>query len=79
MIIRRIEVEGFRCFRSKIELADLQLGPNVIHAPNETGKSSRFVLAIARCLFDRYGTKVARKMVDSRPWGTELSPKISSR
>ena len=74
MIIRRIEVEGFRCFRSKIELADLQLGPNVIHAPNETGKSS-LVLAIARCLFDRYGTK-SEEMLDSRPWGTELSPKI---
>ncbi|SET25532.1 AAA family ATPase [Stigmatella erecta] len=75
MILRRLRVQHFRCFRNPVELSGLSTGIHVIHAPNETGKSS-LVLAVARALFDRYSTK-DREIQQLRPWQTTLSPRIT--
>lgn len=75
MILRRLRVQHFRCFRNPVELSGLGTGVHVIHAPNETGKSS-LVLAVARALFDRYSTK-DREIQQLRPWQTTLSPRIT--
>lgn len=75
MILRRLRVQHFRCFRNPVELSGLDKGVHVIHAPNETGKSS-LVLAVARALFDRYSTK-DREIQQLRPWKTTLSPRIT--
>jgi len=74
MILRRLRVQHFRCFRNPVELSGLGLGVHVVHAPNEMGKSS-LVLALARALFDRYSTK-DREIQNLRPWGTNLSPRV---
>ena len=75
MILRRLRVQHFRCFRNPVELSGLGTGIHVIHAPNETGKSS-LILAVARALFDRYSTK-DREIQQLRPWQTSLSPRIT--
>ncbi|WP_434300591.1 AAA family ATPase [Corallococcus exiguus] len=75
MIIRRLRIQNVRCFRNPIELSGLGLGVHVIHAPNETGKSS-LILAIARALFDRYSSK-DRAIIQLQPWSTELSPRVT--
>lgn len=74
MILRRLRVQHFRCFRNPVELSGLGTGIHVIHAPNETGKSS-LVLAVARALFDRHSTK-DREIQQLRPWQTTLSPRV---
>ncbi|WP_375773050.1 AAA family ATPase [Archangium gephyra] len=75
MILRRLRVQHFRCFRNPVDLSGLGTGVHVIHAPNETGKSS-LILAVARALFDRYSTK-DREIQQLRPWQTTLSPRIT--
>lgn len=75
MIIRRLRIQNVRCFRNPVELSDLGLGVHVIHAPNETGKSS-LILAIARALFDRYSSK-DRAIHQLQPWSTGLSPRVT--
>lgn len=74
MILRRLRVQHFRCFRNPVELSGLGTGVHVIHAPNETGKSS-LILAVARALFDRHATK-DREIQQLRPWQTTLSPRV---
>ncbi|NTX16507.1 hypothetical protein HUA76_37620 [Myxococcus sp. CA056] len=75
MILRRLRVQHFRCFRNPVELSGLGVGIHVVHAPNETGKSS-LVLALARALFDRNSTR-DREIQNLRPWGTTLSPRVT--
>jgi hypothetical protein len=74
VILRKLRVQHFRCFRNPVELSGLGAGIHVIHAPNETGKSS-LVLAVARALFDRHSTK-DREIQQLRPWQTALSPRV---
>jgi|GEM_PF-2095165 len=75
MILRGLRVQHFRCFRNPVELKGLGVGIHVVHAPNESGKSS-LVLALARALFDRNSTK-DREIQSLRPWGTALSPRVT--
>ncbi|WP_434043918.1 MULTISPECIES: AAA family ATPase [Sorangium] len=74
MILRRLRVQGIRCFRNPVEVDGLSLGTHVVFAPNETGKST-LILALARALFDRYRTEGV-EMNSLRPWGTTLSPEM---
>lgn len=74
MILRRMRVQGIRCFRNAVEINGCGDGLNLIFAPNETGKST-LVEAVGRALFDRYAAGGAA--IDAlRPWGTSLSPEI---
>ena len=74
MILRAVRVKGMRCFRNEIHLGPFGDGLNLIHAPNETGKST-LVEAVSRALFDRHSVS-GGDMEALRPWGTSLSPEI---
>lgn len=65
MKLQRLRVEQFRQFRGSIELGNLQPGINLIHGPNESGKST-LVRAIRAAFFERYRSKSAE---DLAPWG----------
>ncbi|WP_417517997.1 AAA family ATPase, partial [Marinobacter sp.] len=65
MKLQRLRVEQFRQFRQGLELSNLQPGINLIHGPNESGKST-LVRAIRAAFFERYRSKSAE---DLAPWG----------
>ncbi len=65
MKLRRLEVEQLRQFRQPFVLDDLEPGLNLIHGPNESGKST-LVRAIRAAFFERYRTS---SVDDLRPWG----------
>src|SRR5690554_2971280 len=65
MKLHRLQVEQLRQFRQPFVLADLQPGLNLIHGPNESGKST-LVRAIRAAFFERYRTT---SVDDLRPWG----------
>ncbi|MBK1851767.1 AAA family ATPase [Marinobacter sp. 1-4A] len=73
MILQRVRVEQFRQFRQGLELDKLQSGINLIHGPNESGKST-LVRAIRAAFFERYRSKSAE---DLAPWGdTSAAPTV---
>ena len=65
MKLRRLKVEQLRQFRQPFVMDDLQPGLNLIHGPNESGKST-LVRAIRAAFFERYRTS---SVEDLRPWG----------
>lgn len=65
MKLRRLQVEQLRQFRQPFVMDDLQPGLNLIHGPNESGKST-LVRAIRAAFFERYRTS---SVDDLRPWG----------
>jgi len=65
MRLQRVRIEQVRQFRSPITLDDLQAGINLIHGPNESGKST-LVRAIRAAFFERHRSK---SVEDLRPWG----------
>lgn len=74
MNIQRVSLQGVKCFRNPVELAELSPAINLIVGPNESGKST-LMLAIARCLFDRARSS-AQDLQQLQPWGTNLAPWI---
>ena len=75
MIIRSLEVEGFRCFDGLIKLNDFAPGLNVIYGPNGAGKST-LLRALRHVLVDAHsinGVGVRRAMA---PWGLALNPRV---
>ncbi|MGK5083793.1 AAA family ATPase [Bdellovibrionota bacterium FG-1] len=75
MILKRLEIEGYKVLRNRVELKNLGLGVYLIHGPNETGKST-LISALSRAFFDRYNTQ-DQQIKDLRPWGTDLAPQIT--
>jgi DNA repair exonuclease SbcCD ATPase subunit len=71
MYLNRIRISNWRAIRDAIDLA-LDTGVNVIHGPNETGKST-VLDAICRGFFDRHTTGMLKDRV---PWGTQLGPRV---
>jgi DNA repair exonuclease SbcCD ATPase subunit len=76
MIIRQIEVESFRCFRSRVAVGPFGEGLNLVYGPNETGKSS-LAAALLRGMLDSHATQGAKAEASMRPWGTNLTPQIA--
>ncbi len=75
MIVRSIQVSGWRCFLEPIQAGPFGDGLNVIHAPNGTGKSTLFEV-LRRALLD--GHRVSGRDVEAiRPWGRDLDPKVA--
>lgn len=75
MILRSIQVEGWRCFAQSVQVGPFAEGLNVIHAPNAAGKSS-LLEALVRGLFD--GHRVTGRDVDAlRSWGRTLVPAVT--
>lgn len=73
MKLQRLRVQQFRQFRQGIELDGLTPGLNLIHGPNESGKST-LVRAIRAAFFERYRSKSAE---DLAPWGdTSAAPTV---
>lgn len=74
MILRRVQVSGFRCFTSEVTL---NLDPNAINVltgRNGSGKSS-LLWATIRGLLDTH--KAGGAAVKSlQPWGTDLGPTV---
>ncbi len=75
MILRAIEVQGWRCLANACRLGEFSERLNVIHAPNGAGKSTIFE-ALRRGLFDGY--KVSGDGIDRlRSWGRDLAPMVA--
>lgn len=74
MILHRIYVENWRKLRAPVELAPLSESVNIIHGPNEAGKST-IMDAICRGFFDRHNTG-GEAMKSRRPWGSTLGPTV---
>ena len=65
MKLQNLRIEQLRQFRTPFTLANLQPGLNLIHGPNESGKST-LVRAIRAAFFERYRSTAVD---DLRPWG----------
>ena len=75
MILRSIQVEGWRCFASPVQVGPFVDGLNIIHGPNGSGKSS-LMMALARGLFDSHQVGGA-DIKTLRTWGRQLAPKVT--
>jgi len=75
MLLRRLEVRGVRCFDQRVTLGPFVDGLNMIHGPNESGKST-LMEAMARAVFDRYSVGGA-DIQELRPRGSSLSPEVT--
>ena len=75
MILRSIELSGWRCFLEKVEVGPFSEQLNVVHGPNGTGKSSLFE-ALRRALMDSH-IVTGQEINEVRPWGRALSPKVT--
>ncbi|WP_404367348.1 AAA family ATPase [Marinobacter sp.] len=65
MKLRHIRIEQMKQFRQPLELRDLAPGLNLIHGPNESGKST-LVAAIRAAFFERHRSRSVEYL---RPWG----------
>tara|TARA_B100000809_G_scaffold63048_1_gene59755 strand:- start:493 stop:3207 length:2715 start_codon:yes stop_codon:yes gene_type:complete len=75
MILRSIQVEGWRCFPANVEVGPFIDGLNIVHGPNGIGKST-LMTALARGLFDSHNAGGA-DIKALRPWGRSLNPKVT--
>ena len=72
MILKTLQVAGWRCFADPVTVGPFGEGLNILYAPNGTGKSTLFE-ALLRCVLD--GHRVTGHEVEAiRPWGRLLSP-----
>ena len=77
MILRRLEVEGFRCFDRPVTLPELGEGLNVLSGPNGAGKST-LLRALRHLLADSYSVSGATVTAAMQPWGRAISPRIAA-
>ncbi len=75
MIIRKLEVAGWRCFANRFVLGEFDEGVNIIHGPNSSGKSS-LMSALIRGFFDTHRT-ASSEIEQLRPWGSSLAPTVA--
>ncbi len=75
MILRSIQVEGWRCFAAPVKVAPFADGLNIVHGPNGIGKST-LMLALVRGLFDNHSV-TGEQIKTLRPWGRSLNPKVT--
>lgn len=76
MVLQRLSVNSFRCFRSPLEVGPFGEGLNLVYGPNESGKSS-LAAALLRGMLDRHNTGGEKAKADMQPWGTNLTPQIT--
>ncbi|HHX26431.1 MAG TPA: AAA family ATPase, partial [Firmicutes bacterium] len=74
MILHSLTVSGLRCFRNPARLDDFSEGINIIHGPNESGKST-LIIGLALAFLNRHDM-TGDAIEAFRPWGTSLSPVI---
>ncbi|MCX5842148.1 MAG: AAA family ATPase [Deltaproteobacteria bacterium] len=74
MILRSIEISGWRCFLESVAVGPFSDQLNVIYGPNGTGKTSLFE-ALRSALMDNHFV-TGQEINEIRPWGRALSPKV---
>ena len=75
MILRSIQLEGWRCFAAQTNVGPFVDGLNIIHGPNGSGKSS-LMMALARGLFDSHNVG-GSDIQTALSWGRSLTPKVT--
>ena len=75
MILQSIALSGWRCFLEEISVGPFSDRLNVISGPNGIGQSTLFE-ALRRALMDSYAV-TGQDIIAIRPWGRDLSPKVS--
>lgn len=75
MILRRIRVQGWKCFSNPVEIDSFDERLNIIHAPNGSGKTKLFQ-ALLRGLLDGHRVK-GEDINRMRPWGKSLAPTVT--
>lgn len=75
MILRALEVEGFRCFDRRLRVEGFTPGINILSGPNGTGKST-LLRALRHVLLDSYGVSGVAVRDQMTPWGRALAPRI---
>lgn len=74
MILRTIELAGWRSFAEEIAVGPLGDGLNVLYGANGSGKST-LLGGLVRGLFDSHRTR-GREVEALRPWGRPLTPRV---
>jgi ABC-type transport system involved in cytochrome c biogenesis ATPase subunit len=75
MILRSLEVEGWRCFANRVAIGPLGDRINVVHGPNGIGKST-LMWALVRGLMDNHAVG-GQAVAALRPWGRTLNPRVT--
>ncbi|NOX53265.1 MAG: SMC family ATPase [Planctomycetes bacterium] len=75
MILRRLDLENWRCFVQPLSVGPFGDGLNVLHGPNGVGKST-LMMALVRGLFDNHNVS-GEAIRTLRPWGRQLAPKVT--
>jgi predicted ATP-dependent endonuclease of OLD family len=75
MRLKRIRIEQFRKFSAPIEVWGLEQGLNVLHGPNEAGKST-IAQALRTLFFERHNTKGDFVTAISPVGSNDASPSI---
>lgn len=75
MILRSLEVDGFRCFDRLLRVEGFSEGLNVLAGPNGAGKST-LLRALRHVLLDSHGLTGAGVRQAMMPWGRTLYPRI---
>jgi DNA repair protein SbcC/Rad50 len=74
MFLHRLCVENYRSLRDLADLSFVSAGLNLVHGPNEAGKST-LMDALCRGFFDRHDTR-SSTMFDRQPWDSSLGPSV---
>lgn len=76
MILRSLQVEGWRCFARRVMIGPLVDRINVVHGPNGIGKST-LMWALVRGLMDNHAVGGAAVAAALQPRGRVLAPRVS--
>lgn len=75
MLLRTIELQGWRCFANPISVGPFTDGLNIVYGPNGSGKST-LLWALARGLFDNHSVG-AKTVKEIQSWGKSLNPQVT--
>ena len=75
MILRTLELEGWRCFANPITVGPFSDRVNVVHGPNGIGKST-LMWALVRGLLDNHAVG-GQAVTSLRSWGRTLNPRVT--
>ncbi|MBN8726217.1 MAG: AAA family ATPase [Xanthomonadales bacterium] len=77
-VLRRLRVEAFRRFATAVDIVGLGSGLNLIHGPNEAGKST-LAQALRTLFFERHSSKGAAFVAAIAPQGVHgAAPRIDA-
>lgn len=77
MRLKRIRIEQFRKFSASVEVMGLEQGLNILHGPNEAGKST-IAQALRTLFFERHNTKGDFVTAISPAGNSDAAPSIAA-